>query len=86
MGTLLALYLVDTLPALLGILLIIVGQIWFIIRAFGVSAGWGIACILFPPIVDLAFLVKHWDRASGPFWLILAGLVVSIVGALVAGG
>jgi len=64
---------------LLGIILLIVGDIWFLIAAFRESIWWGLACLLLP-IVQLFFLIVHWDEAKKPFGLQLAALAVFLTG------
>jgi len=57
----------------LGLILMFVGGILFIIAAFRESILWGIAVLVFP-IVNLVFLILHWQRAKGPFFIQLYGL------------
>lgn len=62
----------------LGLVLGIAGFLWLLIRAFKHSKGWGFAVLLFPP-AGLLFLVKHFPKAKGPAWLLLAtALLVGI--------
>jgi len=64
---------------MLGILVCLVGRIWFLVAAFTESIWWGLAC-LFIPIVDLFFLIVHWDSAKKPFGLQLLGIIVAVGG------
>lgn len=57
----------------LGVALLVVGQLWLVVRAFQHGLGWGLAC-LFVPFAALAFIVLHWDEAANPFFTSLAGL------------
>lgn len=57
----------------LGFGLLLLGGLFFIIAAFRESILWGLA-VLFLPIVPLIFLVLHWQRAKGPFFIQLYGL------------
>ena len=43
------------------------------ISAFRESLLWGLG-VLFLPIVPLIFLIVHWHRAKGPFFIQLYGL------------
>jgi hypothetical protein len=57
---------------LVGVLVFGAAWIWFLVRAFNVSVGWGLAC-LFLPFAPLVFLIKHWDEGGKPFLVSLAG-------------
>ena len=50
--------------AVIGLALIVIGGIWMIVVAFKTSIGWGIGCLVIPP-VSLVFLFKYWDESSG---------------------
>jgi glutaredoxin len=52
----------------------IVASITLIIRAFQTSILWGLA--MFVPFGQIAFLIRHWHVASGPFFLQLAASLV----------
>jgi FtsH-binding integral membrane protein len=67
-----------------GGLLIFVGLIWFLVRAFQQSILWGLGC-MFVPFVGLFFLVIHWNRAGKPFMLSLLGVILEIVGLVMSG-
>lgn len=56
-----------------GLLLLLVGGLFFLIAAFRESLLWGLG-VLFLPIVPLIFLIVHWQRAKGPFFLQLYGV------------
>jgi len=56
-----------------GFLLMLVGGVFFIIAAFRTGILWGLA-VMFLPIVPLIFLIVHWHRAKGPFFLQLWGI------------
>jgi hypothetical protein len=57
----------------LGFGLLLLGGLFFIVAAFRESILWGLA-VLFLPVVPLIFLVLHWQRAKGPFFIQLYGL------------
>ena len=56
-----------------GIVLLLVGGLCFLIAAFRESLLWGLGVLLLP-IVPLIFLILHWQRAKGPFFLQLYGV------------
>ena len=62
-----------------GILLMLVGSVFFIIAAFRESILWGLA-VMFLPIVPLIFLIVHWHRAKGPFFIQLYGIAAVLIG------
>ncbi len=68
----------------IGMIVMVVGGIWFLVVAFQESILWGLGC-LFLPIVSLVFLVMHWDKAGKPFLIQLAGVVPMILGMVLAG-
>jgi len=61
-----------------GVALMLLGGIWFLVRAFQESLWWGLACLIcnFPSLI---FLFLHWNRAKEPFFLQLVGLAASCV-------
>ncbi len=56
-----------------GVGLLLLGGVFFLIAAFRESLLWGLG-VLFLPIVPLIFLILHWQRAKGPFFIQLYGL------------
>jgi hypothetical protein len=62
-----------------GLILMLVGGLFFIISAFQESILWGLG-VLFLPFVSLVFLVLAWPRAKGPFFLQLYGIVIVLIG------
>jgi hypothetical protein len=59
----------------LGIVVNVVGGIWFFVLAFRESILWGLGCI-FVPFVALFFLVKHWKDAARPLLLCVLGAIL----------
>ncbi len=68
---------------ILGILIAIVGGIWFLVVAFQESILWGLGCI-FVPFVSLVFLVMHWQVAKKPFLIQMLGTALMIVGIIMS--
>ncbi len=66
---------------LLGLVIFVVGGIGFLIAAFRESIWWGLGC-LFIPIVQIIFLIVHWQATRKPFSLQLVGFVVILAGAI----
>ena len=75
---------IAALAVFVGLILLIVGGIWFIVEAFRESILWGIAVILLP-IVDIVFLILHWRRAREPFFLQLWGVAIILISHMVLG-
>lgn len=67
---------------LVGIAIFIIGGFWFLVAAFRESIFWGLAC-LFIPIVQIFFLIVHWQQARRPFFLQLLGFGMIIAGFIV---
>ncbi len=72
------------LIAFAGVIAIVAGGFWMLVRAFSESILWGLGC-LFLPLVSLFFLIVHWRQAKDPFFLQLMGIGV-IFGAAFLGG
>ncbi|TBU97592.1 MFS transporter [Phytopseudomonas dryadis] len=71
----------DALLILGGLLLILAGLVWLVMRAFGTSLLWGWACLL-PPLT-LLFVARHWRRARQALALSALGFIPLIVGLTV---
>ena len=67
-----------------GAIASLVGGLWLLISAFGVSVLWGL-CVLLLPGAQLVFTIIRWDEARRPFLTSLAGFVL-VFGAIWAGG
>lgn len=68
----------DALLILGGLLLILVGLLWLVARAFATSLLWGCASLL-PPL-PLLFIVRHWRRARSAVALMGMGCIPLVVG------
>lgn len=55
-----------------GIVIGGLGHFWLLLRAFGVSMGWGLF-VLFVPPASLLFLFAHWPKARKPFAVVGLG-------------
>ena len=71
-----------TLVLWAGVILCLVGGLFFLIAAFRESVLWGLA-VLFVPFVSLIFLILHWSRAKDSFFLQLWGIALVLIAALV---
>ena len=65
-----------------GKVLMAVGGIWLLIRAFRVNHIWGRLCIV--PFVNLIagpmFIIKHWSLAKRPLWTLALGASMCLAG------
>ena len=61
------------------------GTLLLLVAAFRAGILWGIGCLLLPVIVPWVFVVAHWEQARRPFFLLLGGLAVGILGAIATG-
>lgn len=66
---------------IIGLLIFVIGGFMFLVAAFQESALWGLAC-LFVPIVQLFFLIVHWQEAKKGFGLQLVGIIIMIAVAI----
>jgi hypothetical protein len=64
-----------------GLIIFVVGGLWYLVAAFRVSIWWGLACI-FIPIVQLFFLFAHWQEAKRPFFLQMIGFGLILAGSM----
>ncbi len=62
----------------IGAIIMSVGGILFLVRAFKVSVVWGLVCLLVP-FGSVIFLFKYFDEAATPFVIQLFGLAVALV-------
>lgn len=77
----------ETLASLLvviGLVLLFIGGLAFLVAAFRESILWGLGVFFFSPIA-LVFLILHWQRAKGAFFLQLYGLGFILAGVILAG-
>jgi len=58
--------------------------VWLLVVAFRKHIGWGLAVLLLPPLMSVAFTVTHWRAARIPFavcvvtWLIGSGVAFGV--------
>jgi len=63
----------------IGMILSLIGSLWFLVVAFRKSILWGLGCILLP-FVSLIFLLFNLDEAIKPFGLSLGGIILALIG------
>lgn len=68
----------------LGLLISLIGGIWFLVEAFKESVLWGLGCLLCG-IVSLLFLIQFWRVAKRPFLVSLLGNVLCFGGSFLLG-
>lgn len=68
------------IPALVGFIIMMVGDIELITAGFRKGPFWGVACLV-PALVPvmLVFVIVHWDVAKRPFKKLLLGAGVLII-------
>jgi hypothetical protein len=65
----------------LGLIVFLIGSIWYVIETFRVGILWGLSC-MFLPFVSFVFLFVHWRVAAKPFMMSILGLVIAFLGTL----
>lgn len=68
----------DALLILGGLLLILAGLVWLVMRAFGTSLLWGWGSLV-PPLA-LVYVLRHWRHARQAVMLCALGFIPLIVG------
>lgn len=68
----------DALLIVGGLLLILCGLLWLVLRAFSTGLLWGLGSLL--PPVALLFVLRHWQRARGAVLLGGLGCIPLVVG------
>ncbi|MGB5447184.1 MAG: hypothetical protein WBM99_16975 [Psychromonas sp.] len=69
---------------IIGVLILIVGGIFFLIETFKESILWGIGCLIISPI-SFIFAILHWDVSKKPVLIQLTGLGVMFLGVFLGG-
>jgi len=59
--------------------MVLIGAVMFIVAAFRVSMGWGIARLVLQP-VQYIFMFTHWQDVSKAFWIHLSGVGLVVLG------
>ena len=70
--------------AVIGFIVLFVGQVMLIALAFREHILWGVAA-LFVPFASLVFAIMHWDRSRTAVSVYGAGLLLVIIGAMGGG-
>lgn len=68
----------DALLIIGGLLLMLAGLVWLVMRAFATSLLWGWGSLI-PPIT-LIYLLRHWSRARSALMLVGLGIIPLVVG------
>lgn len=69
---------------LISLLVVVVGSVMILVAAFRQSVLWGLAYLLIP-FAGLVFIVKYWDESKQGAKILGVGIVLLILGALLAG-
>jgi hypothetical protein len=67
-----------------GLIVCLLGSLFFIFEAFGLSALWGICVLFFNGIAIVIFSIFHWNRAKIPLLVYLMGVFMLVVGNVLA--
>lgn len=69
--------------SVVGYIVMLVGWIMILVKAFKTSLGWGLASLLIP-LVSLIFVAMNFALCKKPFLIWLAGFGLAIVGGVLA--
>lgn len=69
--------------SVIGYIVMLVGWIWILVKAFKTSLGWGLASLLIP-LVGLIFVALNFALCKKPFLIWLLGLALAIIGGVLA--
>jgi hypothetical protein len=64
---------------MLGMVILLIGNVWIAVKAFQKGILWGLGCLIVP-FVSLIFVIMHWAETKIPFIVSLAGIVLIILG------
>lgn len=64
-----------------GLVIVVIGGLWYTIETFRVGILWGLSCLLLP-LVSFVFLFVHWKVAARPFFVSMLGAALIIAGTL----
>ena len=67
-----------------GIVVMAGAGLWLLVKAFQTSVLWGLGYI-FVPFVSIIFVILYWQDTKKPFFYLLGGLVVFVLGAAFGG-
>jgi len=70
---------------MVGLVCVLLAWIGIVVKAFGTSMLWGLAC-LFIPLVGLIFAVLNFNELKGALGLWAAGVIMIFVGGPIHGG
>lgn len=68
----------DALLIIGGLLLILAGLVWLVMRAFSTSLLWGWGSLI-PPLT-LLYILRHWAKARSALMLVGLGIIPLVVG------
>lgn len=67
-----------------GLIICLLGSLFFIFEAFGLSALWGVCVLFFNVIAIVIFSIFHWNRAKIPLLVYLMGVFMLVAGNVLA--
>ena len=68
----------DALLIIGGLLLMLTGLVWLVMRAFATSLFWGWGSLIAP--ITLLYILRHWRRARSAVGLVALGCIPLVVG------
>ncbi len=68
----------DALLIIGGLLMVLAGLVWLVMRAFATSLLWGWGSLVAP--ITLLYMLRHWQRARAAVGLVALGCIPLVVG------
>ena len=67
----------------LGLLVLVIGTMWFVFAAFMENVLWGLGILFIPPLW-LLFLALHTDKAIKPFLTVIFAFALLLIGDVIS--
>ena len=71
---------ISTFLIIFGGIVTLACHIWLVVRAFRISNGWGLLCMVFGWIGPLLLSFEHWKKIKVPLVVLYLGTAVLIFG------
>lgn len=65
----------------IAILLLLIGGVWMLVTAFDLpnATWWVVGMVVLGPFAHVAYVIRHWERARKPFYLVLCAIALVFI-------